>query len=458
VSLRQACQSTGVSKAALDIRWSHLSRTARSIARRWADRPERKPPPFQLDAIVHSVRDAWHSQKSLAALSNRELRWLPHIIFHPEAKRDAWLANDAEFMVAALVRMRERARAVRGLLRNLIRLWPKELAAAAQIQSVLNAELRAATTPRLQEWRRRVEKYGLLSLDGPRKFADLLRAEPGQRTQLIEDAGLVGDLAHSAFLVEVIRHLANRLGEHLRGGRYQVLDSYLDLLAPDGQLTFKADAPYVAEALLEPFVTVTPPASTQDRIRAFLLTHIQDPRLTQSGWTRVKPTARDVMLRWMVSASLEDFFALIARRAQEEQWRYRQAFWSAYLKRESITRAWVVLGENAEREALRRWRDAVPAHGQLSGGDPDHCVLMLQIGSLTIVEWSHNGACRVWLQDNKHNPPFYELQYSRDRLLLNPARLQKHHGNVHYTWQQQLAEFIRDETGISCSQVEYRVR
>ena len=40
------------------------------------------------------------------------------------------------------------------------------------------------------------------------------------------------------------------------------------------------------------------------------------------------------MLRWMVSASLDDFFALIARRAQEDHWRYRKAFWSAYLKRE----------------------------------------------------------------------------------------------------------------------------
>ena len=63
---------------------------------------------------------------------------------------------------------------------------------------------------------------------------------------------------------------------------------------------------------------------------------MKDPRLTQSGWTSVSPAAKDVMLRWMVSASLEDFFALIARRAQEDHWRYRKAFWSAYLKRDYI--------------------------------------------------------------------------------------------------------------------------
>ena len=227
MSLRQACQGAGASKAALDIRWSQLSQTARSITSRWADRPERKPPTFQLDTIVHSVRHAWQAQKSLAGLSSREIRWLPHAIFHPEAKRDAWLAQDGTFMTAALSSMRERGRAVRSLLRNMIRLWPKDLATAQQIQSMLNAQLRTATSPRLQEWRRRVDTYGLLSLDGPRNFADLLRAEPKRRTQVLEDAGLVGDLAQSAFLVEVNRSLAYQLWEHLCAARYQELDSAL---------------------------------------------------------------------------------------------------------------------------------------------------------------------------------------------------------------------------------------
>jgi hypothetical protein len=458
VSLRQACQGAGVSKAALDIRWPQLSQTARSITSRWADRPERKPPTFQLDTIVHSVRHAWQAQKSLAGLSSREIRWLPHAIFHPEAKRDAWLAHDVTFMTAALSSMSERGRAVRSLLRNMIRLWPKDLATAQQIQSMLNMQLRTATSPRLQEWRRRVDAYGLLSLDGPRNFVDLLRADPKRRTQVLEDAGLVGDLAQSAFLVEVNRSLAYQLWEHLCAARYQELDPALDLLAPEGQLTFKADAPYVAEALLNPFVQVTPPSKVQEQIRAFLLTHLQDPRLTQSGWTRVRPEAKDVMLRWMVSASLDDFFALIARRAQEEHWRYRKAFWSAYLKRDHIARAWVILGDSAELEALRRWRNAVPAHGRLSGGDPDHCVLMLQIGSLTIVEWSHNGACRLWAQNDKNCPNFYQPDYSRLELRANPGYEQRHHGNVHYTWQQKLAEVIHQETSIRIPQVEYRVR
>lgn len=457
MSLRQACERS-TPAVALDVRWPHLSQTARRIATKWADRPVRVIPTFQLDVIVDSVRSGWHQRKSLEALSRREMRWLPHAIFHPEANKEAWLARDKSFMVAALGSMRQHGRSVRSLLRNLIRLWPSDLSTAGQIRSVLNEELRSATSSRLREWHRRVEKYQLLSLEGPRKFARLLTANPHQRTHLLEDAGLVGDLAQSGFLAEVHDHLAKRLNEHLVAERYEELDSSLDLLAPDGRLMFPTQAPNVADAILLPFVEVAPPAEVQASIQAFLLTHLKDPRLTQTGWARVTPAAKDVMLRWMVSASLEDFFALIARRAQENHWRYRKAFWSAYLKGGHIAHAWVILGENAELEARRRWQGAIPAHGRLPGGDPDHCVLLLQIGTVVIAEWSHNGTCRVWLHSDRRCPKFYRPQYLHRELRSNAGYEQQHHGNIHYTWQQKLASVIRHETGISVTQSQYRVR
>lgn len=458
MSLRQACLGAGAAAGALDVRWPHLSETARMIATTWADRPVRTPPTFQLDDIVNSVRNEWQERRSLDGVSAREMRWLPYAIFHPEANREVWLARDSAFMGAALGRVREHARGVRSLLRNVLRLWPKELPIAAQIQRVLKEELKAATSPRLREWQRRVEKYGLLSVEGPRNFANLLSAEPGRRTQVLEDAGLAGDLAYSAFLAEVDELLADRLKAHLLAQRYEELDSSLELLAPSGRLTFQNQAPIVADALLLPFVQAEPPSKVQGTIQAFLLTHLKDPRLIQSGWARVTPAAKDVMLRWMVTASLEDFFALIARRAQEGHWRYRKAFWSAYLKRKYIADAWVILGENAELEARQRWREAVPAHGQLRGGDPDHCVLILRIGNVVVTEWSHNGTCRLWLQDADACPRFHAGKYSRDELRLNPGYQQRHHGNMQYTWQQNLASVIRNTTGIGITQAEYRVR
>jgi hypothetical protein len=164
------------------------------------------------------------------------------------------------------------------------------------------------------------------------------------------------------------------------------------------------------------------------------------------------------MLRWLVSASLEDFFALISRRAQENHWRYRKAFWSAYLKRGVIGHAWVILGWNAEGEARRQWRDAMPAHGRLTGADPDHSVLLLQIGTVIVVEFSHMGACRLWRQNDQHCPRFYQQEYPRAALRLNPGYELAHRGSASYAWQRELADTIRSETGIGITQADYQVR
>src|SRR6187401_1960621 len=93
VSLRQACEGAEAPATALEVRWPSLSKTARSIATKWADRPVRTPPPFQLDVIVNRIRDEWRERRDLLGLPSREARWLPHAIFHPEPDRQAWLAR-----------------------------------------------------------------------------------------------------------------------------------------------------------------------------------------------------------------------------------------------------------------------------------------------------------------------------------------------------------------------------
>ncbi|WP_291980616.1 EH signature domain-containing protein [Luteitalea sp.] len=458
MSLRQACQSAELRPRPVEVQWPKLSGMATTISTQWADRPERKPPTFQLDPIVQRVREAWRANKGLDGLTQREVRWLPHAVFHPEAYRDQWLARDSDLMTSVLTRVRERPRGIRSLLRNVIRLWPSELPVLGRIESVLANDLLSATSPRLKEWSERVRKYSLLSTAGPRRFADLLGAHPDQRERLLKDAGLVGELAQAGFLAEAHRHLVSDLSGKMRQARYGTLESDLQVLAPQGKLVFKSDGPLLAEALLGPFVDIAPPSEVQERVRAFLLTHLQDPRLTQTGWASVSADARRVMMRWLVSSTLEDFFALIARWAeQQEHWRYRKAFWSAYLKKGAISGAWVVLGANAVGDAQRRWRDAAPSYGTLIGAN-NHSVLLLEIGDLTIAEFSHNGTCRVWSRTDRRRPHLYDREYTKSELQVLASHEQRHHGNVQYTWQRQLAEVIREATGISVLLSDYRVR
>jgi hypothetical protein len=440
------------------LQWPKLEQTSAHLAGMWSDRPERKLPTFQLDEFVTSVEGAWRAGKNLESLTGREAKWLPHVVFHPEADRKAWLARDSRLMGAALARIKQRPGSMRALLKNVFRLWPTELEAAPAIWRTLSSQLLIATSPKLREWNRRVQQYDLLREDGPERFARLLRSGQRSRAEVTEDAGLVAELSQSGFLAAVDRAIVQSLRTELERKDFSGLDAALQLIAPSGTLTFKAEAAGVAEALLGPFVRQSPPKDVKENITNFLLRHLHDPRSTQAGWAGVSHQARGVMLQWLVEVTLEQFFDLIGRWANEEHWRYREAFGSAFRKRGHIDKAWVVLGANAADEARRRWRDAPPAHGRLYGGSADHCVLMLEIGDLTVVEWSHNGACRVWRTTNKHRPKLYDSEYTQHRLQAQPDGAQRHGGNLSYGWQQKLADTIREETGRSVTQSDYRVR
>ncbi len=458
MSLRRACSGFEPDESALLLRWPTLTETASSLAALWSDRPERKLPTFQLDELVVGVESLWRTQRNLDSLSGRESRLLPHVVFHPDANRDAWLARDTKLMDAALARIKERPATLRALLRNVLRLWPSELAAAPAIFRTLSSQLDIATSPRLREWYRRARDYRLLSKDGPERFARLLLSDGRTHAAILEDAGLVGELAQSGFLAAVDRMLVAGLNSELKSKAFNSLEPVLRLIAPSGAMTFKAEAASVAEALLSPFVKQAPPAEVRNKIGGFLLKQLHDPRSTQTGWAGVTHASRGVMLKWLVEASLEQFFDLIGRWAHEEHWRYREAFWSAFHKKGHIDSAWVVLGVNAAAEAARRWREAPPAHGRLVGGSADHCVLMLEIGELTIAEWSHNGACRVWRSNNKHRPELGQREYSQYRLQSNPDVWRPHSGNTNYVWQQKLADTIREQSGRVVSQNDYRVK
>ena len=455
---RDACRRAMTRLANIDIAWRRLDAARRTVSAKWADRPVRSLPAFQLDSIVGSVRDEWTRQGHLNDLPRKDVTWLPYAVFHPESNKDAWLARDANFMEAALSRMRLRTRTVRSLLRNVLRLWPKDLSTSGQIQQMLLEELGSATVASMVEWRQRVEEFDLLSLHGPRKLAARLTTSSNDRSEMLTKAGLTGELAKCQFLAETDRHIATALSEHLKAGRTSELEPLLFLLAPDGELTFPGQAPDVANALLLPFASTAPLADTKRRIRAFLLTHMKDPRLTQKGWTRVDPAAKQVMLRWLVETSLEDFFNLIEHSADNDHWHYRKAFWEAYRRRDHIADAWVILGENAAADAQRHWRKDVPASGRLQRANVGQSVLLMQIGNLVVSEWSHNGTCRVWRRNDPRCPPFYRSEYSAEELRHPGAHQQKHHGNLYYTWQQKLSAFIREETAIAVPQTEYRVR
>ena len=126
-----------------------------------------------------------------------------------------------------------------------------------------------------------------------------------------------------------------------------------------------------------------------------------DPRFgfTRFNWNAVSDNAKKFFLRWLAEDDFKIFFKVTRETLQGDvnalnMWNAREEFWSEYLPR--IGNTWVVLGSNAQRIARRRLQDQ-RKHGKLLGSaDSDKSGFLFQIGQYIFVEWSHDGALRVY--------------------------------------------------------------
>jgi hypothetical protein len=157
------------------------------------------------------------------------------------------------------------------------------------------------------------------------------------------------------------------------------------------------------------------------------------------------------MLRWLVSATLEDFFRLLEYAAKHDEtaarhWKARKAFWSRYLRAGHIHDAWVALGSVTEVEARGFLSDESRMYAKLSGSGvmPNHSVIIMRVGSLTITEWSHVGKFRVWYADNRNPPRLHKRAYKRSTLVAHADQELSHFSG----WQQKVADAIYQQTGL----------
>lgn len=165
-----------------------------------------------------------------------------------------------------------------------------------------------------------------------------------------------------------------------------------------------------------------------------------------------------MVLGWLVEDTLDDFFQLLEYTSQGDEvasrhWRFRKAFWSAYLRAGLIQDAWVVLAHEVDEEARHRLNMDRKGYGRFvrgGGFQKNHAVLIMRIGHLVITEWSHSGKFRVWNEGQTGTEPpwFYQPRYTREQLISEASYEGSHGGSEHGTWQRRLASYIHDETGI----------
>lgn len=441
---------------------SLTARAHEKIRQFWCDPKPKEPASFDLGKIHERVVAQWRTTNSLDQLRIKDRRWIPWILFYPPNQKHEWLGSNEAFSskFSGWLRKGTRASAIISLIKVLLLRFDPENVGFRRWLTTARAIVENSKSPRISKWAERCTRFGLLERNGPEEFARHIRQAGRKFAEIEEEAGFVGELAQSEFLCWVCDALSKSVSADLKREQLEgpELSSLLSFFQSDSKkLRFESRRKTIADALLLPFTNSDPPDGIREPLKKFFITFYGDPRIWPWRlWDQVDERARGVLIRWLVTATLEDFFRVIGGSALESHWQYREAFWRAYLNEGVIEEAWVVLGDRVSRSAISMLKGAGGGYARLTGGvQREQSVLIMRIGNLIFAEWSHNGTCRAWLVDDKKAPKMYKQSYHRSDLVWDPRFAQEHRGSDRGSWQQKVADFIREHTGIRMLRPSY---
>ena len=480
-------------------------RAASTVEKLLGDVAPREPSAYDLRALYRRVAACWRGDGSLADLKPRDLQRLPWVLFYP-ARPQGRMADGnprtadeqvrlfspaagtdpdvAAWLGAEPAVVREyrpwlltgrRTRSVLALLHEFLRIYPDALPAFEEWRRLLEDAIHGDSSPSrpsLRRWRGRCREFGLLHVGAAGTFVQKLLSAPDPPEDVLCQAGLEAGLSACGFLESGIRACLPRVESQLKDGRLDDLRMrrLLTLLEEpaggsgeqvtrDRRLRFddRSMRLDIATALLRPFADREAERATRERLQPFFLRHFGDPRLRSGkrGWAGISEEIRWVVIGWLNERALEQFFLLVKDTARDRHWRYREAFWRAFLPLKP--RIWFVLGRRAAL-ALQRMNARAEEREEtatLRGAQGDQSVLLVSLPGVTVAEWSHDGACRFWLEGSASVPPLYSRDYSRSQLTRDADHSQRHDGSPEGRWQDRIMAWLRDNTGVHIDRSEY---
>lgn len=442
----------------------------------------RIPAPHDLDALHRRIRGSWSRHRSLESIDQRDLRRLPWVLFY--ARRDdagsrpdgsaAWLGAEPDLVTAyaGWLAGGRPTRAVRALLHEFLRVYPVDLPTLEDWRKLLHTAVGNCpppVPPSLSKRQRQCREYGLVDPNGDLALVKKLVESDGDMDQLLQDAGLGAGLARCGFLKSGIRRYLSEFGSRPARNAAETaqLGRFLRLLECEGRLRFgeRVDRVAAAAGLLGPFVDPPAEPSTEHEqlLRPFFLNHFGHPHLLRDKgkWSGVPEEVRRVVMRWFVKFQLDRFFRLIRETALDKHWRFREVFWNAFRRQNAIEDIWLVLGPNAlaiARYVSDRDGGGADPHAASCGhlrGAGSQSVLLIRLPGVTVAEWSHNGRCRFWLDGAAGTPRLYQTEYFRHDLMEGEDFSQVHYGSENGSWQDKIARWLRENTGLRIDRAEY---
>lgn len=310
------------------------------------------------------------------------------------------------------------------------------------------------------DWPTKISQFSLLNpAKAPGFLARrILEGENGP-LKVFQDAGLdtagrrFGGLAEAAFRSAC--HLVMRMkGQEAVTGQCVLIEWARD---EAGRFGYQRAWPDFVEASLTPWEIEEPSEAHKSALLGMLERFGGgDPRTAPQRWRSVmdrSPAAYAVLMRWLTRASVLQFLDIVDRlmpdHASKLMWSYRRAFWMSYLLSDGsspgIDAAWVAFGDDGARLARKIAREtgdkSFTAFGKQTDKSAQHAALILQMGDLTIVDWSHSAKYQVWRRGDKGLPALFKDKYHYRELYSAPIQ-ESHVSPKTFSWQKNLAKII----------------
>jgi len=288
--------------------------------------------------------------------------------------------------------------------------------------------------------------------------AQLLKKE-GEVYFLLNEFGLNNGLENSKFVKSVSLSMIELTKKKFNQQNISKCLSINEL--PDNQL--KSRFKDLINKMASEFIDTAWDAEQEikDTLRAYFLRHLKDPRIAGNdyNWLGVADNAKKIFSQWLSSKDLEFFFNIVDETSADTNWEYRRKFWEAYLP--FIQNTWVILGRDAKYKLRKTGSKSLnfeaSRYGRLATGLRRHSVFLIEMGGYVFIEWNDAGALRV-IKVDKCPFNFYRDSYDTDELKIKKPKLKLIHSSPqHYSWQEKLRQWIRDETTIFIEPEKYKL-
>ncbi len=416
-------------------------------------------PPVNLEDCLNRIeKDVIGKNKSInKVLTKKELRYLPYLSYQGNPE---FIKNDQFFSYIRNEFLTEVSSSVlSGWIQNYLKNKSKDSENHRYIGELIKNCIidYNGKSKRCVHWK---EHVNLMFSDESHIAMHLLSQSKSIRDFLI-DLKLTTELNIGDWSNEIIKNMINQCSNSFPRHLSQCLEE-LKFKDRDGKEYYRQNDlfRYAATVLLRT-AGISAQEEQKEKIKRPLLNKMKDPRVLTNrvNWTGVDQGSVDIMKQWLSARDIEFFFEIVseteARLNLDTHWEYRKAFWMSYLP--FIEDTWVVMGSRAKeitKFLINRNNMEHIKFGSLSGAESIQSVFFLRIKGVDIVEYSHNGASRIWSID-RSPLDFRENTINVNKFRRNaPPELEKfsHYSSELYKWQRDMSYWLRRHLGIEASQ------